>query len=49
MRKMTLKFPRRRSQGRMFNKTMDTMVDITALGIGASVVTGVFGAITKKD
>ena len=48
MRKMTLKMPRRCSQERMFGKAMDAMVDVTALGIGASVLTGVIGSVTKK-
>ena len=51
MRKMTLKMkmPRQRrgSQERMFNKTMDTIVGVTAIGVGASLATGVFGALTK--
>ena len=47
MCKMTLKMQRRRSQDKMFNKTMDTVVGITAIGVGASLATGVFGALTK--
>jgi hypothetical protein len=46
--KLNMKMPRRRSQDKMFNKTMDTIVDVTAIGATASIATGVFGALIKK-